>query len=113
MPTKDQVAFDLAQSHYVVEPGITQIFRLINDVHEDRPDEPIKLLEVSEYSLPVGIMPVYFHASAEFAYPSAIVEITPAEFVRLVHEGGDLRLPAGWRIGERIERSQAFQGSVS
>jgi hypothetical protein len=114
MPTKEEVAFRLAQSHYVVEPGITQIYRLVKeDLEEEQPDEPVKLLEVSEDSLPVGIRPVYFrpHLPSGIVYSSAIVEVTPAEFDRLGRDDGGLRLPAGWRLGSPIEKAPAPQGT--
>jgi hypothetical protein len=108
IPTKEEVAFRLAQSHYVVEPGITQIYRLVKEDHEEeQTDEPVKLLEVSEDSLPVGIRPVYFrpHPPSGIVYSTAIVEVTPAEFDRLGRDNGGLQLPIGWRLAYSVERA--------
>jgi hypothetical protein len=107
MPTRAEVADQLAQTHYAVEPGISHIFRVvIAGSGEDAPDEPIKLLEVNEDTLPYGVRPVYFrpHPSSGIVYPSAIIEITPAEFERLTRGDADIRLPDGWNIDRLIPR---------
>ena len=68
----------------------------------------MKLLEVSEDSLPVGIRPVYFrpHPPSGVVYSTAIVEVTPEEFDRLGRDDGELQLPAGWRLGCPIEKAR-------
>ena len=64
MPTKDEEAMALAQKHYLVEAGMTQIFRITGDAAaEVTPAEPIKLLEVNEYTVPSGILPIHFGPS--------------------------------------------------
>ena len=61
MPTKDEEAMALAQKHYELEAGLTQIFRITGIAElELRPVEPIKLLEVNENTVPSGIMPIQF-----------------------------------------------------
>jgi len=61
MTDKEQEARRLAEAHYEMEAGVTQIFRLEGSADaEVRPDEPIKLLEVNEYTIASGIMPLHF-----------------------------------------------------
>src|SRR5689334_2497087 len=70
MPSKDEVARKLAEAHYVIEPGITQIFRIQAGAEaETRPDEPIKLLEVNENTIPTGIMPLTFASAPAQGFP--------------------------------------------
>ena len=112
---KEEVAFRLAQSHFAVEPGILKIFRLLNEeARENEPGEPVKLLEVNDDTIPVGIRPVYFrpHSASGIVFPSAIVEITPEEFAQLGCGDNAHRLPPGWRIGYPIERSTSPQGAA-
>jgi hypothetical protein len=105
MTTKDEEARKLAEAHYEVEPGMTHVFRLIGDIHaETRAEEPIKLLEVNEKSVPVGIMPLGFGPAPAHGihYPSIIVEVTPEEFEKI--RADELTLPHGWTVGDLYER---------
>ncbi len=105
MTTKDEEARKLAEAHYEVEPGMTRIFRLIGDPNaKARPDEPIKLLEVNENSVPVGIMPLGFGPAPSYGihYPSIIVEVTPEEFEKI--RADELALPHGWTVGDMFPR---------
>ncbi len=43
---KDEVARELVESHFRVEPDLQQVIRIVAD-NEDEPNEPIKLLEVN------------------------------------------------------------------
>jgi hypothetical protein len=107
MPTKEQVAIFLAQRHYEIESGVTQIYRLNDRVDvEGSPTEPIKLLEVNENTVPSGIVPIQFGPNPAIGihYPSVIVEVTPEEFQRIQTE--DLPLPGGWRLGNPIPRCE-------
>ena len=64
MPTKDEEATYLAEKHYQVETGLTHVFRLTGTADvEFSPTEPIKLLEVHENTVPMGIMPIRFGPS--------------------------------------------------
>ena len=59
---------------------MTQIFRITGSSDgEFRPNEPIKLLEVNENTVPAGIMPIQFGPSpaSGLNYPTIIVEVTP------------------------------------
>lgn len=105
MVTKDEGARILAEAHYRVEPGITRIFRLSGTAEaESCPDEPIKLLEVNESSIPSGIMPLRFDAAPGrgIHWPSVIVEVTPAEFEKI--RSRELALPDGWNIGDLLPK---------
>jgi len=105
MPTKEQEALELARKHYEIETGLTRIYRIHGawDV-EARPNEPIKLLEVNENTVPSGILPIQFGPSPSLGlhYPSIIVEVTPDEFHQI--ESRQLQLPHGWTIGDPILR---------
>jgi hypothetical protein len=105
MPTKDEEATVLARMHYQIETGLTQVFRLSGSVDaESRPNEPIKLLEVNENTVPSGVLPIQFAPSPASGLhdPSIIVEITPDEFQRI--QAHQLELPHEWRVGELIPR---------
>lgn len=111
MPTKDEEAMALAQTHYQIETGMTQIFRLTGSADvEFRPNEPIKLLEVNENTVPAGIMPIQFGPSpaSGLNYPTIIVEVTPDEFQKIQNQ--QLELPHGWKIGTPIPRAPAEAG---
>jgi hypothetical protein len=110
MTTKDEEAIALAQKHYQVYAGLTQVFRVTGAAEvELKPTEPIKLLEVNEYTVPSGIMPIQFGPSpaSGLHYPSIIVEVTPDEFQRIRNQ--ELMLPNGWSIGAPIPKSCAVE----
>src|SRR5207245_1186839 len=83
MPTKDEVARTLATLHYRVEEGMRRIHRIRgSDAEEERPDEPIKLLEANANTIPTGILPLPFRPlpAAGIHFRSVIAEVTPAEY---------------------------------
>jgi hypothetical protein len=104
IPTKDDVAIALAQAHYEGQPGLQAIYRLMRADDENDPQEPIKLLEVNEDTVAVGIQPVSFgpHPASGVHYPSVIVEVTPEEFQQIQQH--ELALPHDWRIGQPYAR---------
>ena len=105
MTDKDAVARKLADHHYFVEEGITHIFRLTGRPEaEARPEEPIKLLEVNENTVPSGVMPLGFGTLPEagIPFPSVIVEVTPEEFKQI--QAHELKIPLGWTIGALFEK---------
>jgi hypothetical protein len=96
---RNEVAHRLAEAHFHSEPSITNIYRLIGP-NENDADEPIKLLEVNQDTVPGGIQPIYFsaHPASGIMYPSAVVDVTPEEFERI--QRNELNLPTGWTIGD-------------
>jgi hypothetical protein len=112
MDTKDEEARRLADSHYEVEPGISQIYRVTTSEElEAMDEEPIKLLEVNEFTIPSGIMPLKFGPlpSRGIHFRSIIIEVTPEEFRKI--RTRELTLPAGWSVGELLPRP-VVNGSV-
>ncbi|MEO8497400.1 MAG: hypothetical protein ABI614_20205 [Planctomycetota bacterium] len=106
MATKEQEALKLAEVHYDIEPGITGIYRVTGSAQEEaQPDEPIKLLEVNENTIPSGIMPLSFGPSpgVGFEHPSVIIEVTPDEFECIKRD--EMELPYGWRLGDLLTRT--------
>src|SRR5208283_5939943 len=111
MPTKEEEAMTLAQKHYQIEAGLTQIFRITGSAEvELRPLEPIKLLEVNENTVPSGIMPIQFGPSpaSGLYYPSIILEVTPDEFQRIQNQ--ESKLPNGWKVDDLIPKPSAEEG---
>lgn len=105
MPNKETEALKLAEAHYEMEEGITHIYQLLSDVNtEARPNEPIKLLEVNQNTIPSGVMPLQFapQPSFGFHFPSVIVEVTPEEFQLI--QSRQLALPNGWAVGTELPR---------
>ncbi len=110
MPTRDEEAVELARKHYQIETGLKSIFRLTSSADvEFRPNEPIKLLEVNENTVPSGIMPIQFGPSpaSGWHHSSIIVEVTPDEFLKIQNQ--QLELPHGWKIGDPISKPPAEQ----
>lgn len=98
---KAQQAQLLADIHYSVEDGITGIFRITSSAEiEVQPQEPIKLLEVNQDTIPTGVMPLYFGPTPASGvhYPSVIVEVTPEEFAQI--QSQKLALPSGWKVSD-------------
>lgn len=105
IPDKNEAAEKLAQAHMQIDSGVTRIFRLVSSPdREADPAEPIKLLEVYEYAIPSGILPVHFpaHPASGLLYPTEIVQIAPEEFERVCNQ--ELQLPEGWDLDQEYER---------
>ena len=111
--SREQFAKDLAQKHYEIEEGITDIFRISDRIDvEVVPSgsgnlEPIKLLEVNQNTVPSGIMPIQFgqDVASGILFPSIIIEVTPEEYQAI--QNGRLVLPDGWSLGDRIPALKA------
>lgn len=111
MSEKDEEARKVAETHYAVDTGITQIFRITGGADaETRPNEPIKLLEVNECTIPSGVMPLRFAPTPArgIHFPLVIVEITPDEFEKM--QARHLALPDGWTLGELLPRPAGAPG---
>lgn len=105
MTTRDEEAKELAEKHFLVESGLTRIFRISGSAEvEFRPNEPIKLLEINENTLPSGILPIQFGPSPALGltHPSIIIEVTPDEFEKI--QARELELPDGWQVGDEIPK---------
>lgn len=103
--TKEEVAQRLATAHYAAGDGVKEIYRLVaSDAEEVNDTEPVKLLEVNENTVPVGIEPLYFgtHPASGIYYPSVIVEITPSEFTDKLKE--ELVRRYGWKLDRPYQR---------
>ena len=98
MPDKDDVATELIQHHFAVEPELREVYRLLS-AREDAADEPIKLLEVSAATPASGSVEVFgFAPTQEVPFAVQIAEITPEELESL-QKSPEL-LPEGWNLGE-------------
>lgn len=104
--SKASVARELARNHYAREKGMHSIYRLVKAKEAESDfDEPVKLLEVNKDTLEAGVQPLHFgaHVRGEKWYPPVIlIVVTPDEF-KLIHKG-ELALPHGWQIGEKLPR---------
>lgn len=102
MKTKDQLAKELIEAHFELEEGISIVYRMLS-AHEDAPDEPIKLLEVNDNTVPTARVEAFlFSGNAEFP-ATVIAEVTPAEFEQI--KSGLIPLPTGWSL----ENAQVFK----
>lgn len=105
--SKDQVARELIDAHFRVEPALSKIYR-IRSAREDDPGEPIKLLEVNANTVATGsVEPFAFAATKDTPSPTIIAEVTPEEFKQL--EEGEIELPRGWSLvgAEPFDRTRA------
>jgi hypothetical protein len=92
--------------HYAIDSGVREIYRLVSSTdREADPTEPIKLLEVYDYALPSGIIPIHFppHPASGLTFPTEIVQIAPEELDQL--RAKDLPLPEGWELGPLYPKS--------
>ena len=102
--SKEDYAVELAQAHFRIEPGMMKIMRL-ESLSEDLKTEPLKLLEVNEDTVPVGLLPIRFQARVvkERWYPPIVIyEITPEEYEEV--KNGQLQLPTDHQIKKIFER---------
>ena len=108
---KSQTAKVLANKHFEVETGLTKVYRASGsaDVEFNR-NEPIKLLEVNEFTVPSGVMPLRFGPApaSGIHYASVIVEVTPQEYEKI--QQNQLSLPKGWSNLEELPRPPAMAG---
>ena len=100
--SKETAALRLARLHFEFEPGMVEIYRVLDEgADEANPREPIKLLEVNQDTIPSGILPLGFDPiPASGNFPSVIIQITPGEFERV--KKGELQLPSGWQISQPL-----------
>jgi len=98
--TKEEMAEEMAEIQYQWDTSVIAIFRILAS-DEEMPDEPLKLLAVSEDTIPAD-------AQRGFGYPFAITVITPDKQQRL--NTGTLSLPNGWQrdkiVGGKNQREK-------
>lgn len=104
---KSDAAQSMAHAHFLIDPAIEKIVRLIDPTKEDTPLEPIKLLEVNTETIKAGIQPIRFAADPANGVPFSVVviEIRPEEYA-LIKSGG-LNLPHGWRLAASYSRPES------
>ena len=96
MTTKDQVAKELIEWHFQVEPGLSVVFRVLAENEED-PNEPIKLIEVNTQTVATGSFePFRFAPTEDTPFPTVIAELTPEEFRQFRSTPG--AIPESWDI---------------
>jgi hypothetical protein len=101
----------LAQIHYQ-STSTSKVFVVSASVGPgDQADEPIKLLEVNEDTIPTGIVPLRFGPLPERGITrcSTIIEVTPDEYQQI--ENGKLPLPPGWEQRQLVERQPQTEHS--
>ena len=100
--SKLEAAKNLAKTHLKIDSDLKHVF-LLEPLKEDDRNEPIKLLEIVEGTLEIGVEPIVFGADPNrgIDYPSMIVEISPKEYGNRERLKTDLRT-RGWRLGQEL-----------
>ena len=91
--SKAETAQRVADAHALIEPSVLRVIRYTSRCESD-PNEPIKIVEVNDDTIPAGIVPIYFGPTEEYPFPLAIIEVTSDEFERIGRS--ELTLPDGW-----------------
>jgi hypothetical protein len=91
-----EAAEQLAKSHSV-EESVQEIY-LGNSDPDDT--QVVRLLEVNNDTIPVGIQPVYFMQDKNFPFATCIIEVTQKEFDDIPEQ---LELPKEWTKGKPKE----------
>jgi len=89
--------------HMEQDPGVQKVF-LLQSASETSPREPIKLLEVVEGTLEVGIEPIGFPGSERTdGRPLVIVDVSPREYAGIRRRGKGVRFNGTvWKIAEEL-----------
>lgn len=100
--TKLETAKKLAEAHRSVDSDLKHVY-LIEPLNEIDKNDPIRLLEIVEGTLELGIEPISFAADPGrgIEYPSIIVEISPKEFKKREQLKSALS-SRGWRLGAEL-----------
>lgn len=103
--SKETVAQRLVTRHFRLDSGLRKVYRFLNE-NEDKPEEPIKLLEVTQETFATGRVDTFtFAASGDIPYPISIATITPEE-MRSIQQG-QISLPKGWKLeNKKLVRSR-------
>jgi len=101
MPSKDNVAKELVEAHFNVEPHLVVVWRLVS-ANEASATEPIKLLEVNVATVATGsVTPFAFSPTQDVPFPTVVAEVTPEEFEAVKKDPS--KLPAGWDLEHAIK----------
>lgn len=97
--SKAETTKRLIEIHSAVEIGFVKAIRYFNE-NENDPNEPIKLLEVHEYTIESGIQVLGFGPSSKsgIMWPVHIVEVSPNEYLKVCK--GELFLPKSWKTND-------------
>jgi hypothetical protein len=91
---KDKVAKRLVDWWFRIEPGIKEVYRFISP-NEEAPNEPLKLLEVSDATFATGRVDVFgFAPDGDITSPVLAGTVTPNELELI--QRGQIPLPSGW-----------------
>jgi len=96
MSERLKAAERLAEIHYQSE-STSDVYVVAASVDAGNPaDESIKLVEVDEDTIPVGIVPLRFGPLPErgIDFNCDVVEVTSEEYAQI--QTGELSLPEGW-----------------
>jgi hypothetical protein len=96
MHNKDEVAKRLIDWHFLIEPEITVIYRIISP-NENIAGEPIKLLEVNEAAVETGRVQAFgFGPAGDIPFSSVVAQVTSREMQKI--RSGEISLPRGWSL---------------
>lgn len=100
--TKLETARKLAKAHRRVDSDLKRVY-LLEPLKAEDQREPIKLLEIVEGTLEVGVKPISFAPDPDrgIEYPCVIVEISPKEYKDKRRLETDLGTH-GWRLGTEL-----------
>lgn len=109
MPDRQEAMQQLARDRYLYEDGIETIHS-IKSKDGDKPEDPIRLLQVNTNTTASGIVALRFPPTpASGNFPTIIVEVTPGEYRDIKEE--KLKLPVDWVVGEEIPREDRAEGA--
>jgi hypothetical protein len=95
-------AKQLAESHISSDPGVQRVFLLKGD-SEQAAKEPIKLLEIVEDTLEVGIEPIGFPGSNRTGgWPVVVVDVSPNEYSKFARRKSIRFNGTVWKIAEEL-----------
>jgi hypothetical protein len=100
--SKLDVAKKLAKAHFDVDSDVKHVY-LLEPLNEKDEKDPIKLLEVVEGTLELGVEPIAFGADPArgIEYPSLIVEVSPGEY-KNSRRLRDALKTRGWKLGPAL-----------
>ncbi len=97
---KDEVARELIDWHFSIDPRIQKIFWILSVAEEDE-EEAIKLLEIDAGASETGRVDAFrFGPAGDITYPTEVALITPFEFELVKRR--QLQLPEGWNLESAV-----------